>query len=252
MVAATGRKGVAERGRPCHHPGFVQQGLGGAVRVVDGEGGSERPLGVGRVVVCDAGDVGQAAVAHVYSGCHPRRKANPHIVGSSPAPVLYGLGGIVQGVLHSGRGHDVLGCLQHLQHVGLGVVGGDVRVLQVSVAVRFLHTVEAAVDSLQRQRRRRRLASIKKPCQVLEQIQISHPTQSLTRLNPTGVNYLWPLFLIMTLQNIIACVDNIHFEQIQFLLTCLTNEVKTITQRSVKAKFDSGLSKIVYRQFVLF
>jgi len=39
--------------------------------------------------------------------------------------------------------------LEHLQHVGLSVTGGDIRVLHVPFTVCVFHTVKAAVDSLQ-------------------------------------------------------------------------------------------------------
>lgn len=46
------------------------------------------------------------------------------------AQVLYSLGGVVQGALNVGSGDQVLGCTEHLQHVCLSVVGGQVRFCQ--------------------------------------------------------------------------------------------------------------------------
>lgn len=46
------------------------------------------------MVICDAGDVGQSAMGHVCGG-YSRWQAGPHIVGPTPAPVLYCFGGIV-------------------------------------------------------------------------------------------------------------------------------------------------------------
>lgn len=63
--------------------------------------------------------------------------------------LLDGLGGVVQRGLHIGSGHQVLGCAQHLQHVGLGVVGGQVGFGQTAW---FLHPIKAAVDTLRSQK----------------------------------------------------------------------------------------------------
>lgn len=99
------------------------------------------------MVIRNAGDVGHAVAANI---CGSDSRWESNIIRPAPTPVFNRLGGVVQRILHSGGRHHVFGRLQHLEHVGLGVVRSDVWTLHVTaVFVGVLHAIEAAVDALQ-------------------------------------------------------------------------------------------------------
>ena len=109
----------------------------------------------------DVADVGEVARQHFRGSDgshlgHPRRQA-----AAVATPVLDGPGGVVQGVLHLGGADDVLGRLEHLQHVGLGVVGGDVGGLHAPWFPKILYSVETAVHTLKGQTEEREIAFLK-------------------------------------------------------------------------------------------
>lgn len=114
---------------------------------MQGERGSQCPLGVRYMVVGDTGNVGQTAMTG-FGANQMGRKARFCSFWSSATPVLNCFSGIVQGVLHPGRGYNILGCLKHFQHIGLGVTASDIWALYTSIMVCILHTIKAAVDTL--------------------------------------------------------------------------------------------------------
>lgn len=125
---------VAQRRGPGHTPVLLQGGH-------SSQRGAYGALGERAVVLCDVCE------APRHGLCGDLRNTDRQGA-TVAAQLLDGLGGVVQRGLDVGSGHQVLGSAEHLQHVRLSVIGGQVRLGQTRRPARILHSIETAVNTL--------------------------------------------------------------------------------------------------------